>query len=255
MDLKKIGSQAGTAMNRLVQVVGEKVANAESTQLDQEVVQIMNKSVQITMICEKLLASVTAYLVPNPAVRAENFIRDVFNAKAEKRNNLESLGNVMITVSADYGEDTEMGKVMNIFGKSQERIGADENTFTQKATASFCEPLQKFIDVECKNAANSRSQLENCRLDYDAARRHVRSAMTQASKQTYDLLVAKAKEEEDLKLRELEHKTQETKQICQELDVSFKKLKPLFKELARSQYEFYEVAQKNTADLQMKLNE
>ncbi|CAK6982943.1 endophilin-B2-like [Scomber scombrus] len=176
-NVKKLASDAGLFFTRAVQFTEEKLGQAEKTELDPHLENLITRADCTKNWTEKILRQTEVLLQPNPSARIEEFIYD----KLEKRlpskvTNAELLGQYMLEAANEFGPGTPYGSTMITVGEYQKRLGGAEREFLQTSAATFLTPLRNFLEGDWRTISKERRLLENRRLDLDICKARVKKA-------------------------------------------------------------------------------
>uniref|UniRef100_A0A5F8H6K6 Endophilin-B1 n=1 Tax=Monodelphis domestica TaxID=13616 RepID=A0A5F8H6K6_MONDO len=176
-NVKKLAADAGTFLSRAVQFTEEKLGQAEKTELDAHLENLLSKAECTKQWTEKMMRQTEVLLQPNPNARIEEFVYEKLDRKAPTRiNNQELLGQYMIDAGNDFGPGTAYGNALIKCGETQKRIGTADRELVQTAAINFLTPLRNFIEGDYKTITKERKLLQNKRLDLDAAKTRLKKA-------------------------------------------------------------------------------
>uniref|UniRef100_G3UMS6 Endophilin-B1 n=1 Tax=Loxodonta africana TaxID=9785 RepID=G3UMS6_LOXAF len=178
-NVKKLAADAGTFLSRAVQFTEEKLGQAEKTELDAHLENLLSKAECTKIWTEKIMKQTEVLLQPNPNARIEEFVYEKLDRKAPSRiNNPELLGQYMIDAGTEFGPGTAYGNALIKCGETQKRIGTADRELIQTSALNFLTPLRNFIEGDYKTIAKERKLLQNKRLDLDAAKTRLKKAKT-----------------------------------------------------------------------------
>uniref|UniRef100_A0A8D0GAE0 Endophilin-B1 n=1 Tax=Sphenodon punctatus TaxID=8508 RepID=A0A8D0GAE0_SPHPU len=176
-NVKKLAADAGTFLSRAVQFTEEKFGQAEKTELDAHLENLLGKAECTKLWTEKIMKQTEVLLQPNPNARIEEFVYEKLDRKAPSRmNNQEVLGQYMIDAGNEFGPGTAYGNALIKCGETQKRIGAADRELIQTAAINFLTPLRNFIEGDYKTITKERKLLQNKRLDLYAAKTRLKKA-------------------------------------------------------------------------------
>ncbi|KAM8789735.1 endophilin-B1 isoform 2-T2 [Rhynchonycteris naso] len=176
-NVKKLAADAGTFLSRAVQFTEEKLGQAEKTELDAHLENLLSKAECTKIWTEKIMKQTEVLLQPNPNARIEEFVYEKLDRKAPSRvNNPELLGQYMIDAGTEFGPGTAYGNALIKCGETQKRIGTANRELIQTSALNFLTPLRNFIEGDYKTIAKERKLLQNKRLDLDAAKTRLKKA-------------------------------------------------------------------------------
>lgn len=194
--MKRLAADAGTFLSRAVQFTEEKLGQAEKTELDAHLENLLTRAEMTKNWTEKILKQTEVLLQPNPNVRIEEFVYGKLEKKAPPRmNNHEMLGQAMIDSGSEFGPGTAYGNALMKCGETEKQIGGAEREFIQSSAEHFLTPFSNFLEGDFKTILKERKLLQNKRLDLDAAKTKVKKSK---------LPEAKAAAEQELKVTQSE---------------------------------------------------
>ncbi|KFD67877.1 hypothetical protein M514_00278 [Trichuris suis] len=176
-NFRKFTSDAATAFTRAVQFTEEKLGKAEKTELDAYFENLLEKASVAEEHTKAILSCMECYLQPNPTLRVEEFFYEKLDLKKEQRlNNLECLGQAMITAGNQFGPGTPYGSALLKVGDTQMKLGCAEREFISVSATKVLTPLKRFLESDIKTIQKERKVLTNKRLDLDACKARLRKA-------------------------------------------------------------------------------
>ncbi|XP_077101153.1 endophilin-B1a isoform X3 [Siphateles boraxobius] len=176
-NVKRLAADAGTLFSRAVQFTEEKFGQAEKTELDAHLENLLTRAECTKQWTEKILKQTEVLLQPNPNVRIEEFFYEKLDKKAPTRmNNHELLGQSMIDSGNDSGPGTAYGNALIKCGETEKQIGGAEREFIQSSAINFLTPFRNFLEGDFKTILKERKLLQNKRLDLDAAKTKLKKA-------------------------------------------------------------------------------
>ncbi|NXL47668.1 SHLB1 protein, partial [Podilymbus podiceps] len=159
------------------QFTEEKLGQAEKTELDAHLENLLSKAECTKLWTEKIMKQTEVLLQPNPNARIEEFVYEKLDRKAPSRmNNPELLGQYMIDAGNEIGPGTAYGNALIKCGETQKRIGTADRELIQTSAINFLTPLRNFIEGDYKTINKERKLLQNKRLDLDAAKTRLKKA-------------------------------------------------------------------------------
>ncbi|XP_069049964.1 endophilin-B1 isoform X2 [Lepisosteus oculatus] len=175
-NVKRLAADAGTFLSRAVQFTEEKLGQAEKTELDAHLENLLTRAECTKHWTEKIMKQTEVLLQPNPNVRIEEFLYEKLEKKAPTRlNNHEQLGQSMIESGNEFGPGTAYGNALIKCGETQKQIGSAEREFIQSSAINFLTPFRNFLEGDFKTISE-RKLLQNKRLDLDAAKARLKKA-------------------------------------------------------------------------------
>ncbi|XP_072918721.1 endophilin-B1-like isoform X4 [Hemitrygon akajei] len=182
-NVKKLAADAGTFLSRAVQFTEEKFGQAEKTELDAQLENLLSKAETTKIWTEKIMKQTEVLLQPNPNTRIEEFVYEKLDRKAPSRmNNFEQLGQYMLDAGNDFGPGTAYGSALIKCGEAENRIGSAERELIHTSAVSFLAPLRNFLEGDYKTISKERKLLQNKRLDLDAAKARLKKARVSESR-------------------------------------------------------------------------
>ncbi|XP_005950627.3 endophilin-B2 isoform X1 [Haplochromis burtoni] len=180
-NVKKLASDAGVFFTRAVQFTEEKLGQAEKTELDPHLENLITRADSTKNWTEKILKQTEVLLQPNPidhtGARIEEFIYDKLDKKLPSRTtNAELLGQYMLDAAIEFGSDTPYGKTLITVAEYQKRLGGAEREFLHTSAVTFLSPLRNFLEGDWRTISKERRLLENRRLDLDICKARLKKA-------------------------------------------------------------------------------
>uniref|UniRef100_A0A8C1YEI7 Endophilin-B1 n=1 Tax=Cyprinus carpio TaxID=7962 RepID=A0A8C1YEI7_CYPCA len=176
-NVKRLAADAGTLFSRAVQFTEEKFGQAEKTELDAHLENLLTRAESTKHWTEKILKQTEVLLQPNPNVRIEEFLYEKLDKKVPTRiNNHDLLGQSMIDSGTEFGPGTAYGNALIKCGETEKQIGGAEREFIQSSAINFLTPFRNFLEGDFKTILKERKLLQNKRLDLDAAKTKLKKA-------------------------------------------------------------------------------
>ncbi|XP_041815890.1 endophilin-B2-like isoform X2 [Chelmon rostratus] len=176
-NVKKLACDAGVFFTRAVQFTEEKLGQAEKTELDPHLENLITRADGTRNWTEKILRQTEVLLQPNPSARIEEFIYDKLDKKLpSKVTNAELLGQYMLEAANEFGPETPYGSTLITVGEYQKRLGGAEREFLHTSAATFLTPLRNFLEGDWRTIAKEKRLLENRRLDLDICKARLKKA-------------------------------------------------------------------------------
>uniref|UniRef100_A0A8D0DCX8 Endophilin-B1 n=1 Tax=Sander lucioperca TaxID=283035 RepID=A0A8D0DCX8_SANLU len=181
-NVKRLAADAGTFLSRAVQFTEEKLGQAEKTELDAHLENLLVRAENTKQWTERIMKQTEVLLQPNPNVRLEEFVYEKLEKKAPTRmNNHELLGQSMIESGNEFGPGTAYGNALIKCGETEKQIGGAERELIHSAAINFLTPFRNFLEGDFKTILKERKLLQVKRLDLDAAKTRLKKArMTDA---------------------------------------------------------------------------
>ncbi|XP_048874797.1 endophilin-B2b isoform X2 [Brienomyrus brachyistius] len=182
-NVKKLASDAGVFFTRAVQFTEEKLGQAEKTELDAHLENLLARADCTKNWTEKIFRQTEILLQPNPSARIEEFFYEKLDKKIPSRiTNGEILGQYMQDAANDFGPETPYGSTLIKVGEYQRRLGGSEREFIQTSAISFLTPLRNFLEGDWRTISRERRLLENRRLDLDICKARLKKAKVAEAK-------------------------------------------------------------------------
>ncbi|XP_036973415.1 endophilin-B2b isoform X1 [Acanthopagrus latus] len=180
-NVKKLASDAGVFFTRAVQFTEEKLGQAEKTELDAHLENLITRADGTKNWTEKILRQTEVLLQPNPidhtGARIEEFIYDKLDKKLPSRGtNAELLGQYMLEAANEFGPGTPYGSTLITVGEYQKRLGSAERELLHTSATTFLTPLRNFLEGDWRTISKERRLLENRRLDLDICKARLKKA-------------------------------------------------------------------------------
>ncbi|XP_031415434.1 endophilin-B1-like isoform X4 [Clupea harengus] len=176
-NVRRLAADAGTLLSRAVQYTEEVLGQAERTELDSHLENLLDRAEATQQCTEKIMKQTEVLLQPNPNVRMEEFLYEKLEKMAPVRpNNLELLGECMIDAGHELGPGRAYGNALIKCGEAEKQLGSAEREFVQSSAINFIAPLRNFIEGDYKTIVAERKILQNMRLDLDAAKTRLKKA-------------------------------------------------------------------------------
>ncbi|XP_067261628.1 endophilin-B2b isoform X2 [Chanodichthys erythropterus] len=194
-NVKKLASDAGVFFTRAVQYTEEKLGQAEKTELDAHLENLIARADCTKNWTDKIFRQTEVLLQPNPSARIEEFFYEKLDRKIPSRiTNAELLGQYMQDAAKDFGPGTPYGMLclmhdlaygtieclpgstLITVGDFQKRLGGAEREFLQTSAINFLTPLRNFLEGDWKTISKERRLLENRRLDLDVCKARLKKA-------------------------------------------------------------------------------
>ncbi|XP_034403523.1 endophilin-B2-like isoform X2 [Cyclopterus lumpus] len=186
-NVKKLASGAGVFFTRAVQFTEEKLGQAEKTELDPHLENLITRADCTKNWTEKIFRQTEVLLQPNPidhtGARIEEFIYDKLDKKLPSRTtNSELLGQYMLEAANEFGPGTPYGSTLITVGEYQKKLGGAERELLQTSAAGFLSPLRNFLEGDWRTISKERRLLENRRLDLDICKARLKKAKVAEAK-------------------------------------------------------------------------
>ncbi|KAM7393376.1 hypothetical protein PAMA_008164 [Pampus argenteus] len=255
-NVKKLASDAGVFFTRAVQFTEEKLGQAEKTELDPHLENLIARADCTKNWTEKILRQTEVLLQPNPSARIEEFIYDKLEKKLpSKTTNAELLGQYMLDAAAEFGPGTPYGSTLITVGEYQKRLGGAEREFLQSSAAAFLTPLRNFLEGDWRTISKERRLLENRRLDLDICKARLKKAkQAEAKAALLSEEVDKAEHELRVAQTEFDRQAEVTRLLLEGISSTHLNHQRCLQEFAEAQATYYAQCHHYMQDLQRELN-
>ncbi|XP_053474080.1 endophilin-B2b isoform X5 [Ictalurus furcatus] len=247
-NVKKLASDAGVFFTRAVQFTEEKLGQAEKTELDTHLENLIARGDCTKNWTEKIFRQTEVLLQPNPSARIEEFFYEKLDRKIPTRTtNGELLGQYMQDAAKDFGPGTAYGSTLYTVGDYQKRLGGAEREFLQVSAVSFLTPLRNFLEGDWRTISKERRLLENRRLDLDVCKARLKKAK---------LAEAKAAAEQELRVAqtEFDRQAEVTRLLLEGVSSTHVNHLRCLHEFVEAQAAYYAQCHKHMQDLQKELS-
>ncbi|XP_042612143.1 endophilin-B2-like isoform X6 [Cyprinus carpio] len=251
-NVKKLASDAGVFFTRAVQYTEEKLGQAEKTELDAHLENLIARADCTKNWTEKIFRQTEVLLQPNPidqtGARIEEFFYEKLDRKIPSRTtNAELLGQYMQDAAKEFGAGTPYGSTLITVGEYQRRLGGAEREFLQTSAINFLTPLRNFLEGDWKTISKERRLLENRRLDLDVCKARLKKAK---------LAEAKAAAEHELRVAqtEFDRQAEVTRLLLEGISSTHVNHLRCLHEFVEAQAAYYTQCHKHMQDLQKELS-
>ncbi|XP_051969557.1 endophilin-B2-like isoform X3 [Xyrauchen texanus] len=268
-NVKKLASDAGVFFTRAVQYTEEKLGQAEKTELDAHLENLIARADCTKNWTEKIFRQTEVLLQPNPSARIEEFFYEKLDRKIPSRTtNAELLGQYMQDAAKDFGPGTSYGSTLITVGEFQRRLGAAEREFLQTSAINFLTPLRNFLEGDWKTISKERRLLENRRLDLDVCKARLKKAKLAEAKaaaapdfqetrpRNYVLSASASAAEHELRVAqtEFDRQAEVTRLLLEGISSTHVNHLRCLHEFAEAQAAYYAQCHKHMQDLQKELS-
>ncbi|XP_051268315.1 endophilin-B2 isoform X4 [Dicentrarchus labrax] len=255
-NVKKLASDAGVFFTRAVQFTEEKLGQAEKTELDPHLENLITRADGTKNWTEKILRQTEVLLQPNPSARIEEYIYDKLDKKLpSKATNAELLGQYMLEAANDFGPVTPYGSTLITVGEYQKRLGGAEREFLHTSATTFLTPLRNFLEGDWRTISKERRLLENRRLDLDICKARLKKAK-QAEAKAALLSEEVDKSEHELRVAqtEFDRQAEVTRLLLEGISSTHLNHLRCLHDFAEAQATYYAQCHHYMQDLQRELN-
>ncbi|XP_073716475.1 endophilin-B2b isoform X3 [Misgurnus anguillicaudatus] len=255
-NVKKLASDAGVFFTRAVQYTEEKLGQAEKTELDAHLENLIARADCTKNWTEKIFRQTEVLLQPNPSARIEEFFYEKLDKKLPTRTtNAELLGQYMQDAAKDFGPGTPYGSTLITVGEYQKRLGGAERELLQTSAINFLTPLRNFLEGDWKTISVKRKLLENRRLDLDVCKARLKKAkLAEAKAALWSEEVDKAEQELRLAQTEFDRQAEVTRLLLEGISSTHVNHLRCLHEFVEAQAAYYAQCHKHMQDLQKELS-
>ncbi|XP_034751623.1 endophilin-B2b isoform X7 [Etheostoma cragini] len=255
-NVKKLASGAGVFFTRAVQFTEEKLGQAEKTELDPHLENLIARADCTKNWTEKILRQTEVLLQPNPSARIEEFIYDKLDKKLpSKTTNPELLGQYMLEAANEFGPGTPYGSTLITVGEYQKRLGGAERELLQTSAATFLTPLRNFLEGDWRTISKERRLLENRRLDLDICKARLKKAkQAEAKAALLSEEVDKAEHELRVAQTEFDRQAEVTRLLLEGISSTHLNHLRCLQDFAEAQATYYAQCHHYMQDLQRELH-
>uniref|UniRef100_A0A3B4YP26 Endophilin-B1-like n=1 Tax=Seriola lalandi dorsalis TaxID=1841481 RepID=A0A3B4YP26_SERLL len=178
MDLTRLAVDAGQFINRAVQYTEESIGQADKTELEPGLEQLLALADATKTCTDKIICQTEVLLQPNPGARLEDRLYEHLDWSVPSRPRaLEALGDQMTQAGLEIGSTTPYGESALLrCGEVQKQLSEEERKLVQSTNIHFLTPLRSFTEGEFRDIQDERRMLVNKRLDLDIAKTRLRKA-------------------------------------------------------------------------------
>ncbi|XP_042612140.1 endophilin-B2-like isoform X5 [Cyprinus carpio] len=255
-NVKKLASDAGVFFTRAVQYTEEKLGQAEKTELDAHLENLIARADCTKNWTEKIFRQTEVLLQPNPSARIEEFFYEKLDRKIPSRTtNAELLGQYMQDAAKEFGAGTPYGSTLITVGEYQRRLGGAEREFLQTSAINFLTPLRNFLEGDWKTISKERRLLENRRLDLDVCKARLKKAkLAEAKAALWSEEVDKAEHELRVAQTEFDRQAEVTRLLLEGISSTHVNHLRCLHEFVEAQAAYYTQCHKHMQDLQKELS-
>ncbi|XP_030291293.1 endophilin-B2b isoform X4 [Sparus aurata] len=255
-NVKKLASDAGVFFTRAVQFTEEKLGQAEKTELDAHLENLITRADGTKNWTEKILRQTEVLLQPNPSARIEEFIYDKLDKKLPSRGtNAELLGQYMLEAANEFGPGTPYGSTLITVGEYQKRLGSAERELLHTSATTFLTPLRNFLEGDWRTISKERRLLENRRLDLDICKARLKKAkQAEAKAALLSEEVDKAEHELRVAQTEFDRQAEVTRLLLEGISSTHLNHLRCLHDFAEAQATYYAQCHHYMQDLQRELN-
>ncbi|KAK2820827.1 hypothetical protein Q5P01_023786 [Channa striata] len=197
--------------NRMKQLANQTVGRAEKTEvLSDDLLQIERRMELVRVVSHNTHKRMVSCLQGHIGADAEkrHSVPRLYTGNGQKKLPLTSLSQAMVEGGNQLGEDSLIGKMMEVCGEAENRLASELMQHELQIEKDVLDPISQLAEVEIPNILKQRKQLAKLVLDYDSARaRWLQATKSIISGTNTQALTAKAdllKEEVDEAMNKVE---------------------------------------------------
>ncbi|XP_028332215.1 rho GTPase-activating protein 17a isoform X6 [Gouania willdenowi] len=197
--------------NRMKQLANQTVGRAEKTEvLSDDLLQIERRMELVRVVAHNTHKRMASCLQGHMCADAEkrHSVPRLYTGNGQKKLPLTALSQAMVEGGNQLGEDSLIGKMMEVCGEAENRLAAELMQHEMQIEKDVLDPLSQLAEVDIPNILKQRKQLAKLVLDYDSARaRWLQATKSIISGTNTQALTAKAdllKEEVDEAMNKVE---------------------------------------------------
>uniref|UniRef100_A0A3Q2PVA4 Rho GTPase-activating protein 17 n=1 Tax=Fundulus heteroclitus TaxID=8078 RepID=A0A3Q2PVA4_FUNHE len=197
--------------NRMKQLANQTVGRAEKTEvLSDDLLQIERRMELVRVVSHNTHKKMASCLQGHMGAEAEkrHSVPRLYTGNGQKKLPLTALSQAMVEGGNQLGEDSLIGKMMEVCGEVENRLATELMQHELQMEKEVLDPLSQLAEVEIPNILKQRKQLAKLVLDYDSARaRWLQATKSIISGTNTQALTAKAdllKEEVDEAMNKVE---------------------------------------------------
>nr|XP_057917135.1 rho GTPase-activating protein 17a isoform X3 [Doryrhamphus excisus] len=197
--------------NRMKQLANQTVGRAEKTEvLSDDLLQIERRMELVRVVSHNTHKKMVSCLQGHIGADAEkrHSVPRLYTGNGQKKLPLTALSQAMIEGGSQLGEDSLIGKMMEVCGDAESRLASELMQHELQIEKDILDPLSQLAEVDIPNILKQRKQLAKLVLDYDSARaRWLQATKSIISGTNTQALTAKAdllKEEMDEAMNKVE---------------------------------------------------
>ncbi|XP_037134969.1 rho GTPase-activating protein 17a isoform X2 [Syngnathus acus] len=197
--------------NRMKQLANQTVGRAEKTEvLSDDLLQIERRMELVRVVSHNTHKKMVSCLQGHIGADAEkrHSVPRLYTGNGQKKLPLTALSQAMVEGGNQLGEDSLIGKMMEVCGDAESRLASELMQHELQIEKDVLDPLSQLAEVDIPNILKQRKQLAKLVLDYDSARaRWLQATKSIISGTNTQALTAKAdllKEEVDEAMNKME---------------------------------------------------
>ncbi|XP_075949455.1 rho GTPase-activating protein 17a isoform X6 [Anarhichas minor] len=197
--------------NRMKQLANQTVGRAEKTEvLSDDLLQIERRMELVRVVSHNTHKRMVSCLQGHIGADAEkrHSVPRLYTGNGQKKLPLTALSQAMVEGGNQLGEDSLIGKMMEVCGEAENRLASELMQHELQIEKDVLDPLSQLAEFDIPNILKQRKQLAKLVLDYDSARaRWLQATKSIISGTNTQALTAKAdllKEEMDEAMNKVE---------------------------------------------------
>ncbi|KAL6095305.1 arhgap17 [Pungitius sinensis] len=197
--------------NRMKQLANQTVGRAEKTEvLSDDLLQIERRMELVRVVSHNTHKRMVSCLQGHIGAEAEkrHSVPRLYTGNGQKKLPLTGLSQAMVEGGNQLGEDSLIGKMMEVCGEAESRLAAELMQHELQIEKDVLDPLSQLAELDIPNILRQRKHLAKLVLDYDSARaRWLQATKSIISGTNTQALTAKAdllKEEMDEAMNKVE---------------------------------------------------
>ncbi|KAM6899033.1 rho GTPase-activating protein 17a isoform 3-T3 [Lycodopsis pacificus] len=197
--------------NRMKQLANQTVGRAEKTEvLSDDLLQIERRMELVRVVSHNTHKRMVSCLQGHVGADAEkrHSVPRLYTGNGQKKLPLTALSQAMVEGGNQLGEDSLIGKMMEVCGEAENRLASELMQHELQIEKDVLDPLSQLAELDIPNILKQRKQLAKLVLDYDSARaRWLQATKSIISGTNTQALTAKAdllKEEMDEAMNKVE---------------------------------------------------
>ncbi|XP_042363444.1 rho GTPase-activating protein 17a isoform X4 [Plectropomus leopardus] len=201
--------------NRMKQLANQTVGRAEKTEvLSDDLLQIERRMELVRVVSHNTHKRMVSCLQGHIGADAEkrHSVPRLYTGNGQKKLPLTALSQAMVEGGNQLGEDSLIGKMMEVCGDAENRLASELMQHELQIEKDVLDPLSQLAEVDIPNILKQRKQLAKLVLDYDSARaRWLQATKSIISGTNTQALTAKA----DLLKEEMDEATNKV-ELCKD---------------------------------------
>ncbi|XP_053269644.1 rho GTPase-activating protein 17a isoform X2 [Pleuronectes platessa] len=159
--------------NRMKQLANQTVGRAEKTEvLSDDLLQIERRMELVRVVSHNTHKRMVSCLQGHIGADAEkrHSVPRLYTGNGQKKLPLTALSQAMVEGGNQLGEDSLIGKMMEVCGEAENRLASELMQHELQIEKDVLDPLSQLAEVDIPNILKQRKQLAKLVLDYDSAR-------------------------------------------------------------------------------------